>query len=129
MKTTLNIKILAAMAALAICLCVCTIVDAVIVTYNYDNAGRLTKADFGSGKWISYTYDNAGNILKREVFTENIKGDVNGDGVVDLADIIEVLKIQVGINVVPNMKADVDGDGKIGVAEGLYVLQIVAGLR
>ncbi len=34
------------------------------VTYTYDNAGRLTKADYGSGKGITYTYDKAGNITK-----------------------------------------------------------------
>jgi hypothetical protein len=46
---------------------------------------------------ISYTYDNAGNILKREVFTENIKGDVNGNGVVDLAEGLYVLQIVAGL--------------------------------
>jgi len=131
MKIFLNIKFLAAMAALAICLCICTPADAVIVNYTYDNAGRLTKADFGGGRVIFYTYDNAGNILKREATPggSDIKGDVNGDTRVDLTDVITVLRILVGINVNPNAKADVNGDGKIGFAEGLYALQFAAGLR
>ncbi|MDY6971785.1 MAG: hypothetical protein SV775_05595 [Thermodesulfobacteriota bacterium] len=36
------------------------------VNYTYDNAGRLTQADYGD-KVINYTYDNAGNLTKREV--------------------------------------------------------------
>jgi YD repeat-containing protein len=37
------------------------------VTYTYDDAGRLTLADYGDGKSISYTYDDNGNLLQREV--------------------------------------------------------------
>ena len=37
------------------------------ITYTYDNACRLTKADYGGGKTIDYTYDNNGNLLNRTV--------------------------------------------------------------
>jgi YD repeat-containing protein len=37
------------------------------ITYTYDDAGRLTMADYGEGKSISYTYDDNGNLLQREV--------------------------------------------------------------
>ena len=37
------------------------------VTYTYDAAQRLSKADYGNGKSISYTYDKAGNLLSRTV--------------------------------------------------------------
>jgi YD repeat-containing protein len=37
------------------------------ITYTYDDAGRLTKVDYGDGKTIEYTYDNAGNLLQRVV--------------------------------------------------------------
>src|SRR2546423_5361104 len=37
------------------------------VRYSYDDAGRLTSVDYGSGKTIAYTYDNAGNLLSRVV--------------------------------------------------------------
>ena len=36
------------------------------IKYTYDEAGRLTKADYG-GKIITYTYDAAGNLLERKV--------------------------------------------------------------
>ena len=39
------------------------------VRYTYDDAGRLTTVDYGSGKTIAYTYDKAGNLLSRVVTT------------------------------------------------------------
>ena len=39
------------------------------VTYSYDNAGRLVKADYGA-LFIVYTYDAAGNLLSREIKIE-----------------------------------------------------------
>jgi PKD repeat protein len=58
------------------------------------------------------------------------KGDVNGDGNVDLTD--EILCLQVLSGLAPdniNPAADVNGDGKIGMAEAIYIMQKVAGLR
>ncbi len=37
------------------------------ITYTYDNAGRLTKADYGEGRSIAYTYDSGGNLILRDV--------------------------------------------------------------
>ena len=37
------------------------------VNYSYDDAGRLTRVSYGSGKAILYTYDKAGNLLRRLV--------------------------------------------------------------
>jgi YD repeat-containing protein len=37
------------------------------VTYTYDAAGRLVRADYGGGKSIIYTYDHAGNLTQRQV--------------------------------------------------------------
>jgi uncharacterized protein (TIGR03437 family) len=40
---------------------------AAAVTYSYDAAGRLVKADYGAAGSITYTYDKAGNLLSRNV--------------------------------------------------------------
>jgi len=50
------------------------------VNYTYDNAGRLTEADYGD-KVIKYTYDNAGNLTKREVTASGL-----WSGATDLGD-------------------------------------------
>ena len=38
-----------------------------IVTYTYDDAGRLTLVTYPNGSSISYTYDAAGNLTARTV--------------------------------------------------------------
>jgi len=38
-----------------------------VITYTYDDAGRLVGANYGDGVSIGYTYDDAGNLLRREV--------------------------------------------------------------
>ena len=53
-------------------------------------------------------------------------GDVNGDGVLNLADAIKALQVVSGLCSDPcyvHTAADVDGDGRIGLAELLYVLR------
>ncbi|MCX6574800.1 MAG: dockerin type I repeat-containing protein, partial [Candidatus Aminicenantes bacterium] len=64
-----------------------------------------------------------------------LKGDINGDGNVNLADAI--LALQVNAGMAPSgirsgyaaSGADVNGNGKVGEAEAIYILQYVAGLR
>lgn len=43
---------------------------AATISYTYDTAGRLTKADYGGGRAITYAYDSNGNLLQREVNQE-----------------------------------------------------------
>ena len=59
----------------------------------------------------------------------NIKGDVNGDGVVDVADIatvIDVMAGSVGAAPVP-ARADVNEDGSVDVADIATIIDIMAG--
>jgi hypothetical protein len=59
-----------------------------------------------------------------------MKGDLNGDGEVNLADLVLSLQLMVGMSI-PDMRwgADVNRDGQIGLAEALYILGRMAGLR
>ncbi|MBI3990370.1 MAG: RHS repeat protein [candidate division NC10 bacterium] len=43
-----------------------SLLDAGTVTYTYDEAGRLIRADYGDGRAITYTYDAAGNLLQSQ---------------------------------------------------------------
>ena len=61
-----------------------------------------------------------------------VRGDVNGDGEVNLADAILALKIACGVEISGAgvaAGADVDGDGKIWLAEVINILQKIAELR
>jgi YD repeat-containing protein len=91
-----------------------------MITYTYDNAGRLTKADYGSGKTIAYLYDNAGNLIRGTSASVNT-----------LADAILVLRVAAGMETksVTQQIGDVSGDGRIGLAEAVYILQKLGGAR
>ncbi len=41
--------------------------EPITVNYNYDEIGRLVKAEYSDGTSITYTYDAAGNLLKRKI--------------------------------------------------------------
>ena len=56
-------------------------------------------------------------------------GDVNGDGVVDLRDVISALQVMTGQTVDSIVKeADADGDGRIGLEEAVIILREISGL-
>ena len=62
--------------------------------------------------------------------TTRLKGDINGDDNVDLADVVLALKAAVGIHLAdPDLSGEVDGDNKIGVPEATFALQKAALLR
>jgi hypothetical protein len=59
-------------------------------------------------------------------------GDIDGNGLVELADAILTLKVISGIPVSSytyDTNADANKDGKTGFAEAIYVLQYLSGLR
>jgi len=60
------------------------------------------------------------------------KGDVNGDGSIDLKDLILSLRILTDNTIFSQAVckgADVNGDNRIGIEEVIYILQKAAGLR
>jgi hypothetical protein len=53
-------------------------------------------------------------------------GDVNGDGLINLKDVIAALQVVTGQSLDSIMKeADVNGDGKIGLSEALFILRLL----
>lgn len=65
-----NKKVVFFAFALAFTIFMVAPVIAETVTYTYDDAGRLVKADYGNGTAIEYNYDNAGNLLERGITGE-----------------------------------------------------------
>ena len=63
-------------------------------------------------------------------FSVLMKGDVNGDGIIDLADLILSVQLLAGMSPSDvNKGADVNADGRIGLAEAVFILGKAAGLR
>jgi len=93
--------------------------------YYYNVVARDAQGNF-SMVTVNFTYEGA---------TAGLKGDINGDGRVDMADALLILKAVVGMEA-PGIRADyttsgadVNGDGKAGFEELLYILQTLAGRR
>jgi len=57
-----------------------------------------------------------------------LRGDVDGENVLDLRDALTAMQILAGING-GDATADVDADGQIGLAEATFVLQVVGEAR
>jgi hypothetical protein len=57
------------------------------------------------------------------------RGDVDGNGAVELADLVASLQTAVGMRPEAFHDADVNRDGKIGLAEAIYILQSLSGRR
>ena len=60
---------------------------------------------------------------------ESIRGDADGSGEVDLADLILILQIHSQIlsdHMGAKVCGDVDGDGRLGMSEAIYILQVVS---
>ena len=63
-------------------------------------------------------------------FSIFMKGDVNWDGKVDLANLVLSLQALTGLSPAGvHRGADVNGDNQIGLAEALYILGKAAGTR
>ena len=75
----------------------------------------------------SFTYSLSGYID----FTPPPKGDIDGDGDIDLQDAILALQVLVGRSPSTNFFAssDLNGNNRIGLEEAIYALQHIARLR
>ena len=95
--------------------------------YEYDAMYRLAKVVYGNGVTVTYTYDELGNRTgKKVVGKQQNTGDVNTDGVVDVADIASVISVMAGDADIPHAKADVNGDGVVDVADIATVIGVMA---
>ena len=96
-----------------------------IASENYEAVATLGQPS-GIGRASSASYGVQGgfwNFILR-------KGDVNGDGKIDLADLVLCLQVQTGISVTDvHRGADMNGDGHIGLAEAIFILDKAAELR
>ena len=96
--------------------------DEMLAPGNYE--GRLSAIEFN-------TIDNQRLLFDDLTFTvtvapEGIKGDVNGDGAVDIADVVAVYNIMAGNNS-NGYNGDVNKDGATDIADVVAIYNIMAG--
>lgn len=92
------------------------------ITYTLHNSGWT-----GNIFDTTFSYSLSGYVY----FTPPEKGDIDGDGDVDLQD--SIIALQVLISAPPSKgfytSSDINGDYRIGIEEAIYALQRLAGLR
>ena len=93
----------------------------------YNDGGEYWLGDF---YWVYYSFELLTDAQLAIVAAEQQggakKGDANGDGKVDVADIATIISIMAG-TVPSTVNADANGDGKVDVADIATVISIMAG--
>ena len=79
-----------------------------------------------SGNKITFRTDHFSVYALVEAVSEGEPGDMDGDGTINLKDIISVLQVCTNDSASVSLKADVNGDGKIGLPEALYIFRNLA---
>ena len=83
------------------------------------NSGNKTVPVYVDNFTVYYTGEQGGP-------SEGLKGDVNGDGTVDISDVNAVINIMLGKGQ-SNDAADVNGDGKVDISDVNVVINIMLG--
>ena len=93
----------------------------------FDVTGILT-TDIVNGE-LTYVISITESVVQVEKPSDNVIGDVNGDGSVDVADISTVISVMAG-DTTPGASAsgsaDVNGDGNVDVADISSIISIMA---
>jgi len=106
-----------------------------IGNYAFNNCNNLTDVYYGGteDEWNSITRGEYNECLTDATihYTELTVGDANGDGEVDFADAIAVLKHDAGISTLTDDKltaVDVNSDGEVDFVDAMQILKYDSGL-
>jgi 2',3'-cyclic-nucleotide 2'-phosphodiesterase (5'-nucleotidase family) len=86
----------------------------------YEHIVQGYEDPYGEGRIVIIDYEQSDTL-----------GDVNGDGVIDMADALLVMRHTMGVDEIaePNLPfADVNGDGVVDMADALLITRYVMGL-
>ena len=101
------------------------------VEYTYDEHNCLIGVDYPNGSSIGYSYDGVYNRGQRIYSTVNLPGDIDGNSLVELRDVIIDLRIAAGMvpPVYIQLANEVTGNGRVGIEEAIFGLEVVSGIR
>ncbi len=60
---------------------------------------------------------------------EPVYGDVNGDGLVNITDVVEVINVIAGTKMVYASTADVNGDQSVNITDVVKIINVIAGVN
>ncbi len=97
-------------------------------TYTYDNLNRLKKVVYDNGITVTYSYDALGNRISKKVTgSGTLRGDVNGDGKVNVSDVSALINMIMGFTPMDVSRGDVNGDGKVNVSDVSALINMIMG--
>lgn len=98
-------------------------------TFTYDKLNRLTKVVYDNGVTVIYSYDALGNRTSKKVTgSGTLRGDVNGDGRVNVSDVTELINMILGLTPMDTSRGDVNGDGRVNVSDVSELINIIMGI-
>ena len=87
------------------------------------------------GKYYAVFYYYSGNTqtmstktVVYELLGDGMKGDVNGDGKVNVSDVTALVNMILGVSAMDSSRADVNGDGKVNVSDVTALINIILGV-
>ena len=101
-----------------------------VFKYYSNGSNKFTSATLYVPRGTKALYeatDGWKNFTKIVEMGTQLKGDVNGDNNVDVADIASIIDVMSGSAGAPPASADVNGDGQVDVADIATVIDIMAG--
>ena len=101
--------------------------DGIKITFNGTTAMVTTASGTSAVPMTGISYLEFSNTKLTDSPTPAIKGDVTGDGVVDIADVNVLIDIILGLKEKAAI-ADVNADGNVDVADMNAIINIILGL-
>lgn len=71
---------------------------------------------------------NTPGAVKHVEISNQVNGDVNGDGMINVSDITKLVNVILGIIDLPSEFADVNGDGTVNVSDITALVNIILGI-
>ena len=86
-----------------------------------------------SGRYLAVFYYYDQNAQTRSTKTAGyqvgvLKGDVNGDGRVNVSDVTELINMILGVTTMNKTRADVNGDGQVNVSDVTALINLILGV-
>ncbi len=99
------------------------------------DAESYTDVAVTPGETYFYYYKLQGTNLKEygisntvsAIPTDDVRGDINGDGLVNSGDVMTIYSIMAGKSMLPQTAGDVNGDGLVNSGDVMTVYSIMAG--
>ena len=76
----------------------------------------------------SAVYDASGNLATSVIISGNLRGDVNGDGKVNVTDVTALINMILGVIPKDEACADINGDSKVNVSDVTALVNIILGV-